>query len=183
VTVEGTPVPAYRRVVVLGPTGAGKSTFAIELGRLLDLDVFHLDKLYWEGRPEGTPIDEFARFHEDIVARDSWVIDGNFTGLLDRRLERADTVFLFDFSRLRCLVGVVRRRLSRKRPLPGIPSDRPPYVYPQRVRWLWRFKETELPWMLSKIERHGDRLTVVTLGNRNSVRRFLDDLPAAATER
>jgi adenylate kinase family enzyme len=37
-----------RRIVIIGPLGAGKSTLALELGRMLGIPVHHLDWLYWE---------------------------------------------------------------------------------------------------------------------------------------
>ncbi len=36
-----------RRVVILGPGGAGKSTLADELGRRKGLSVVHLDEHFW----------------------------------------------------------------------------------------------------------------------------------------
>jgi hypothetical protein len=40
---------------------------------------------------------------------DRWIMDGNYSGSLDIRLERADTVIILVFSRWRCLVRVLRR--------------------------------------------------------------------------
>ena len=36
-----------RKVLVIGSGGAGKSTFARRLGELLELEVIHLDYIYW----------------------------------------------------------------------------------------------------------------------------------------
>ncbi|MEO5566870.1 MAG: AAA family ATPase, partial [Gemmatimonadaceae bacterium] len=36
------------RILIIGSGGAGKSTFARELGALLDIRVVHLDQLYWK---------------------------------------------------------------------------------------------------------------------------------------
>ncbi|WP_229907829.1 hypothetical protein [Amycolatopsis oliviviridis] len=49
-----------RRIMVVGCSGAGKSTFSRRLGAALDLPVTHLDRLYW--RPGWTPAPD-AEFH------------------------------------------------------------------------------------------------------------------------
>ncbi len=38
---------AMRRVVIMGPGGAGKSTLARTLGERTGLPVFHLDQYFW----------------------------------------------------------------------------------------------------------------------------------------
>lgn len=38
-----------KRILVIGPGGAGKSTFAKRLGEILELKVIHLDSLFWNG--------------------------------------------------------------------------------------------------------------------------------------
>ncbi|MEW5922698.1 MAG: hypothetical protein AB1746_01785 [Candidatus Zixiibacteriota bacterium] len=35
------------KILVIGSPGAGKSTFSIRLGQLLDLPVIHLDYHFW----------------------------------------------------------------------------------------------------------------------------------------
>lgn len=37
----------YKRVVVIGCPGAGKSTFSRKLHAVTNLPLFHLDALYW----------------------------------------------------------------------------------------------------------------------------------------
>ena len=37
-----------QKILVIGPGGAGKTTFAKELGEILGIMVVHLDSLYWK---------------------------------------------------------------------------------------------------------------------------------------
>ena len=48
-----------RRVLVIGCGGAGKSTFARELGARTGLPVVHLDRLYWKPGWVPTPPGEW----------------------------------------------------------------------------------------------------------------------------
>ena len=98
-----------QRVLVIGSPGAGKSTFARKLAPLAGLPLIHLDAEYhlpgWVERDE----DEWNAKVDDILARDCWIIDGNFGASMDRRLARADTVILLDYPGLLCLWRVIKR--------------------------------------------------------------------------
>jgi adenylate kinase family enzyme len=37
-----------KKILVIGSGGSGKSTLARQLGELLDIEVKHLDRLYWQ---------------------------------------------------------------------------------------------------------------------------------------
>ena len=86
-----------QRVLIIGPCGAGKSTLAAELGRILDLPVFHMDQLNWRPGWVESSKDEIRARLATITAEDRWLIDGNYGGTLDARLARADTVVYLDF--------------------------------------------------------------------------------------
>ena len=47
-----------RKIMVIGSGGAGKSTVATEIGRLLSLPVFHLDAFFWNPGWTETPREE-----------------------------------------------------------------------------------------------------------------------------
>src|SRR2546423_6449869 len=49
----------WRRVLVVGSAGAGKTTFATRLGQALGLPVIHLDSEYWRPGWQQTPEDEW----------------------------------------------------------------------------------------------------------------------------
>ena len=116
-----------QRVLVIGSPGAGKSTFARKLAERVELPLIHLDAEYhlpgwvepedhvWDARLDG------------LIDRESWIMDGNFGGSLERRLARADTVFLLDYPTILCLWRAVKRITSlhgqvRPDTAPGCPE-------------------------------------------------------------
>ncbi len=68
------------KVLVIGSGGAGKSTFARRLGKLLDIEVIHLDALYWNPGWVETPKAAWAETVAELVKRDSWIMDGSGAG-------------------------------------------------------------------------------------------------------
>src|SRR3954466_4414965 len=108
-----------RKVLVIGPGGAGKSTFAKRLGELLKIEVLHLDKFYWRPGWVETPKSEWLKTIEELVEGESWIMDGNYSGTLDVRFTACDTVIFLDMSRALCLWRVLKRVImywKRSRP-------------------------------------------------------------------
>src|SRR5918992_2213979 len=104
-----------KRILVIGSGGAGKSTVARRLGQLLDLEVNHLDKFYWKPGWVESPRDEWLETVIELINRDSWIIDGNYSGTLELRLQKADTVVFLDMPRRLCLWRIVKRNLQYRR--------------------------------------------------------------------
>ena len=66
------------RIVVMGTTGAGKTTLAREIAR--ELDVPHVELDYYRFRPNWVevPNDEFRESVRHVLRGDRWVADGNY---------------------------------------------------------------------------------------------------------
>ena len=115
-----------RRIMIVGPCGSGKSTLAARLGELLSIPSYHLDSMAWRsGWVEREP-DEWLPELEEVVARDSWIIDGKDSGTMPLRLARADTVVSLDFHPARCVWRVLKRiGVHRGRTRPDMASGCP----------------------------------------------------------
>ena len=83
-----------RRIAVYGPSGSGKTTLGRQLGELLDLPVVELDAIHhlpnWQERPGDELRSIVASTLDDY--KDGWVCDGNYGGVREFVLSRADTV-------------------------------------------------------------------------------------------
>lgn len=97
-----------KRIAIIGLPGSGKSTFAIKLGEILMIPVYHLDKLVFEGRTKRDK-QEFLRLKETLVKEESWIIEGCSFSTLELRFARANTLIYFHFPRWLCLWRVVQR--------------------------------------------------------------------------
>ena len=71
--------------------------------------VVHLDGLYWQPGWVAMERAAWRRTVENEIAKDAWIIDGNFGSSLELRLSRAQAAVYLDYSRAVCLAGVLRR--------------------------------------------------------------------------
>ena len=139
------------RVLVMGSSGSGKSTFAQRLAKLTGLPFVSLDALYWQ--PGWQPSDPEA-FHQRATAvanGSAWVIDGNYisSGAGELRRALADTVIWFDLPRRLCLTGIMKRIVTtygRVRPemAPGCPEQ----IDLEFIRYVWTYREQQRPKLL-----------------------------------
>lgn len=165
-----------RRVAVVGPGGAGKSTFARELARRVDIPVVHLDEHYWKPGWRPTPRPAWRAIQTELLSGESWIADGNYGATFDIRFERADTVIVLAPPRLVCLAGALRRSLGRRGEAVQAP-DCPERLDPEFLRWIWRYPADSRPHLDAALECHRARLRIVELRSRREAASFLDRLP------
>lgn len=166
-----------RRVLVIGSGGAGKSTLARRLGERLGLEVIHLDRFYWRAGWVETPKEEWARRVEELVGRGAWVMDGNYSGTLGRRLEACDTVVFLDLPRALCAWRVLKRlATSRWRGRPDMAEgcrDRFSFAF---LKWVWTYGSRSRPKVLALIDEKRAGKRVIVLRSRAEVEKFLAEL-------
>jgi adenylate kinase family enzyme len=170
-----------RRVLVLGPGGAGKSELARVIARRTGLAVVHLDVLFWGPGWTAAPREAAVERVAAAVAMDEWVIDGNFLQDVeeDGRLRRADTVVFLDLPRRVCLWRVMKRLArDRGRRRADLPEGADESFDPDGLRWIWNYHKTDRPNVLQLLDRLDDGIAVHRLRSRAEVRRFVERLPA-----
>ena len=162
------------RVAIVGPGGAGKSTFARSLGEHTGLPVFHLDRFFWKPGWIETPREEWRQRQSELVAADRWIADGNYGGTFDERFARADTVIIVARPRLACVAAAVARTArSHGKPIQAEGcAERFDLAF---YRWIWNYERDSRPRLDDALQRH-DHLDVVELKSRHAMTQFLEDL-------
>jgi adenylate kinase family enzyme len=159
---------------VIGSPGAGKSVFAERLGQSLGIEVFHLDTLYWRSGSHPSAA-EWAELEQNLVRRDRWVADGNYSATLTTRLDAADTAVFLDLPMLVCLTRFVRRRF-RSQAAAGMPRDRRAPLSWSAMRGIVSFPRDHRPGFLDVLKAREDRLRIVVLRAPREVETFLEDV-------
>ncbi|MFL6755492.1 MAG: topology modulation protein [Sphingomicrobium sp.] len=161
-----------QRVLVIGSPGSGKSTLATELSRTTGLPLVHLDQEHWRPGWIEPPRDEWQRQVTEIVGRDRWIIDGNYSGSLELRLGRADTVIDLEFPAWLCVWRIVRRvATSWRKVRPDMAEGCPEQVNLEFLVYVATFPRRARKRTDAKLA--GFRGTRVTLRSPAEVRRFL----------
>src|SRR5271157_5601370 len=110
------------KIVIIGSPGAGKSTFARHLGRILHINVIHLDRIFWQPGWKEKPREKRIDILQKIVREKQWIIEGTYLGSSEPRLDAADTIIFLDTFTLLCLGRIFKRYLNHGRVGRDIPE-------------------------------------------------------------
>ena len=165
-----------QRILIIGCGGAGKSTLARQLGEKLGLPVVHLDKLFWHpGWVESTKEEIDAKIFAELQ-KPQWIMDGNYNRTLPERVKYCDTIIYLDFSRMACLMGVLKRVLTTYGKVrPDMGAGCPERFDLEFLKWVWNFNK-EKRQSYYKLLNETEGINTIVLKNRRMVKRFLKEL-------
>ncbi len=160
------------KAIIIGCPGAGKSTFSRQLRDVTGLPLYYLDMLYHKPDRTTVPREEFDAKLGEILARDRWIIDGNYQRTLERRLIAADAVFLLDYSTEVCITGA-RERVGRAREeIPWVENE----LDPEFRQAILDFSSNQLPKIYELLEKHSKGKQIIIFKSRQESQKYLDSL-------
>ena len=156
-----------KRITIAGNSGAGKSTFAEQLGVYSKIPVYHVDLIQFRPGWQKTPEATFMLVHNAWLTQPTWIIEGvgNWKPL-KQRFEAADTIIYFDFPVEYCLQKAQERLEQDKiSPNPFVPENSPYEAKADKLEEVISFFQKEWrPKILALMEnlREGRSLFVFT---------------------
>ncbi len=100
------------KILVVGHSSSGKSTFSKRLAEHYKLPVLHIDRVYFGPnwiRTDKTIVEQEI---QNFMKQDDWLIDGLYRKYATQRFDDCDQLFIFDFNRFKCLYGAIVRRIK-----------------------------------------------------------------------
>lgn len=164
-----------KRIVVVGVSASGKSTFSKKLAEKTDLPVTFMDSIMWRPGWQYVGDDEVVKQLKAISEHPEWIVEGYIVksarGFL---FERADTILYLDYRPIVAVSRYIRRwwkHRTHPRPELGGSPEKFSFTF---LKLIWTKGETI---SLNKfLVEMGDQSKVVKLHSPKEARSFLKDL-------
>ena len=139
---RGRPRNDYR-IVLIGTTGAGKTTMARRIAQALDIDHIEFDAIRHGPNWSETPDDVFRERLRQQLRGDRWVGDGNYSLARDVVWPKATTLIWLDFP-----IWVVLWRLFRRTMRRGLLREELWHGNRERIWWHFFSRRSLFLWAM-----------------------------------
>lgn len=166
-----------KKITILGLTASGKTTLANKMGKLLNIPVTHLDKIFWKEKG-GIKQDAFVAELTEVMKADTWIIEGSMprSKTLDMRLENADTIIFFDIPFWLVLWRQTKRFFKyygKVRPdMAGNNKQKYPFTWAE----IQHARNYPMKDLYSKILPYKEDKTVIVIKGPRDEKKFLDSI-------
>ncbi len=164
-----------KRILVIGSSGAGKSTFSRCLQEATGLKLIHLDRLYWKPNwVEPTNKIEWRKNLAEVLKGNEWIIDGNYSSTMEMRLEACDSAIFLDLPHYICAWRVFKRVIIyRKGGRPDMAEGCDEKFDWEFIKWTWNYPKRSKPKVEELLKRFENEKTIIRLKSQAEIENFL----------
>jgi adenylate kinase family enzyme len=165
------------RIMIIGCCGAGKSTLARQLHEATNINLIHLDQHFWHPNWVETDEEAWVEKVKALSNQPSWIMDGNYGGTMDIRLNKADVIIFLDRSRWICLYRAIKRVLRYYgKTRPDMQQGCEERFNWEFLKYIYNYNRTRRPKIMKRLSRWQDEKEVVVLKSNAAVRKYLQSL-------
>lgn len=106
-------ISGLERVVVVGTSCCGKTSYSRQLAAILRHPHIELDALYWKPNWVAKSEDEFTALVTAAISADRWIVDGNYGTARNLIWSRATCIMWLNYGFLTVLARAFRRTFRR----------------------------------------------------------------------
>jgi adenylate kinase family enzyme len=129
----------FRRIVIMGNGGSGKTWLAKRLALCLGQAPVHLDDVYWHPGTHGIARDKSIVIEEvrQLSHTSRWLMEGVYGWLVDIALPRTTLLIFLDLPEEECIANVTARGKQRGE------SDE---SFDELIEWVSKYRERRNNW-------------------------------------
>ena len=132
------------RISIIGGPGTGKSTLANNIGKELNLPIYHLDAIHHLENWKVRDCVERDKIILEKIEEERWVIDGTYKSTLEARVKKSDMVIFLNYSTIARVRSVLSRYFKNKgKERPEIPGC--------KEQMNWKFLKLVIKWEQGRI--------------------------------
>ena len=157
-----------KKVIIIGCCGSGKSTFARQLHACTGIPLFHLDQLNWNADKTTVEKEVFLKRVQDVIQKDSWIIDGNYGSSIEMRMQACDTVFFLDYPVDVCIQGIHERVGKVRTDMPWVEDE----VDEELIKFVKNYERDDRPEVLELLAKYSDK-NIIIFRSRLEVKEYI----------
>ena len=158
-----------KKVIVIGCPGSGKSAVSRTLHNKTGIPLYHLDMMYWNADKTTVEKSVFLERLSDVLEKDEWIIDGNYSSTMELRMAACDTVIFLDYPLDVCLDGIRERRGKPRSDMPWIETEEDA----EFIEFVKSYNEQQKPKVLELLGKYGNK-NIIILESREQANAFLN---------
>ena len=161
------------RISIIGGPGTGKSTLAENLGKTLDIPVYHLDAINHLKNWEKRDTKERDKIILEKVKENRWVIDGTYKSTIKERLKYTDIIIYLRYSTIAKLKGIITRYFQYKgKERPEIPGCKEK-MDKEFIKFTLEWNKTEGK-MMDEILKENEDKKILVFKNRKQLNKWYE---------
>jgi adenylate kinase family enzyme len=169
-----------KKILIIGSSGAGKSTLSRRLHKVIGIEIIHLDKVFWQPNWVETPKDEWKRKVENLLKKDSWIIDGNYSNTIEMRVAACDTVIFLDLPPIVCIYRILKRvAFYKKGSRPDMAEDCDEKFDWEFIKWVWNYPNRSKPKVEALLKQFKDTKKIIRLQSKTEIENFLQNVASS----
>ncbi|MDZ3952320.1 topology modulation protein [Bacillus thuringiensis] len=170
-----------KRIMIIGiSAGVGKSTFAQKLGKALNINVYHLDSLFWKSNWVEASFEEFSKAHQEIVKQTQWIIEGNYNNTIEIRAKSADTIIYLELPLHVCLYRVIKRwlmNIGKTRPDMGVNcKEKIDWNFIKFIYTTYYPRKRKMGERLKALQVLGSKKNIIILKSKQEINSYLEQI-------
>ena len=158
-----------KKIIVIGCPGSGKTTFAEKLSKIMGLPLFYLDAIWHKPDRNHISREDFDKRLAEISKMHGWIIDGNYSRTLEKRIKMSDTIILFDLPTEVCLQGATDRLGKERYDVPWIDTELDPKLKTE----IEEFPFKTLPAIYTLLDKYREKKQIIIFKSREQADWFL----------